>query len=251
MQKGLVIPCYNETQRLRHDQIDLLLAAQSNLTILMVDDGSSDGTADMLRVLAKQNPQIQSLILPQNRGKAEAVRAGLLELLNRNFTWVGFADADFATPAEEILRLFKVADAREPVVVMGARVRLLGTEIHRKPLRHYLGRIFATFSSLVLRLPVYDTQCGAKLFRATPGLCEALSTPFRTTWIFDVELLGRLLTSDDPHTKKDFVEVPLQYWRDVEGSKLKKTAMVRAAWDLVRVAVWLSSRRHQLSARKH
>ena len=94
---------------------------------------------------------------------------------------------------------------------------LLGHRIERSWARHYLGRLFATASSQVLGLPVYDTQCGAKVFRDGPALRAALATPFTSRWAFDVELLGRLGTGAD----RRFLEVPLERWHDVGGSKLR------------------------------
>ena len=85
-----------------------------------------------------------------------------------------------------------LADDEHLQVVIGSRVGLLGHDIDRSLRRHYLGRIFATVSSAVLDLPVYDTQCGAKAFRVTPALRAALADPFTSRWAFDVELLGRL-----------------------------------------------------------
>ena len=152
---------------------------------------------------------------------------------------VGYVDADLSTPVGEILRLLAELERRRAVVVMGARVALLGTTIRRQPHRHYLGRLFATAASVVLGLPVYDTQCGAKFFRATPTLGGALATPFRSRWIFDVELAGRLLLGaggTPPLRAGDFLEVPLQQWTDVSGSKLGALHMMRAAWDLVVIA---------------
>ena len=134
---------------------------------------------------------------------------------------------------------------RGVAVVMGARVALLGTAIQRRALRHYLGRLFATAASIILGLPVYDTQCGAKFFRDTPALRGALTGPFSSRWAFDVELIGRLLRGDGgaaPLGAADFVEIPLRCWTDVPGSKVSSVQMMRAACDLVAVARELRGR---------
>ncbi|HEY7375200.1 MAG TPA: hypothetical protein VIF57_23765, partial [Polyangia bacterium] len=119
-------------------------------------------------------------------------------------------------------------------------------DIERSAVRHYLGRVFATAASLILRTRVYDTQCGAKLFRAGPALAEALSAPFLSRWAFDVELLGRLLIGTPgvaPLPLAAIVEVPLAVWHDVEGSKLGLAGMARTARDLALVARDMAARR--------
>ncbi|MBA3606474.1 MAG: hypothetical protein H0W46_11010, partial [Acidimicrobiia bacterium] len=100
-----------------------------------------------------------------------------------------------------------------------------------------LGRLYATFSSAVLGLAVYDTQCGAKVFRNSPALRSALAQPFTGRWSFDVELLGRLARDGVPTAA--FLEVPLQAWTDVHGSKLRPRGAISAAVDLARVSVKL------------
>ena len=156
---------------------------------------------------------------------------------------VGYADADLSTSPEELSRLAKELEVRGVHVVLGSRVRLLGAQIDRRPLRHYLGRLFASVASLALRLPVYDTQCGAKFFRAGPALRHALAEPFHSRWAFDVELIGRLLRSPEtPLSAADFVEVPLRHWADVNGSKLSPLAALRAGFDLFLIGYRLRRR---------
>jgi dolichyl-phosphate beta-glucosyltransferase len=166
------------------------------------------------------------------------VRTGLLAALGAGCDQVGYWDADLATPLRAIQTFRTVLDER-PVteMVLGSRVRLLGRRIQRRPLRHYLGRVFATAASLVLRIPVYDTQCGAKLFRASPWLREVLRTPFRSRWIFDVELIARFL-DQMPAAAGDTVddllyELPLVEWEDVGSSRVRARDFARAAIDLL------------------
>jgi glycosyltransferase involved in cell wall biosynthesis len=215
--------------------------------LLLVNDGSTDGTEACLRALAADRPgRIEALGLLANAGKAEAVREGLRAALAGPEEIVGYLDADLSTPTVEMARLLDVIDARGAEVVMGARVALLGTDIRRQAARHYLGRVFASVASIVLQTRVYDTQCGAKLFRRSPALAAALEAPFRSRWAFDVELLGRLLTGAPgvPATRPEaIVEVPLAIWHDVPGSKLRPVAMVGAFKDLTLIGVDLARRR--------
>jgi glycosyltransferase involved in cell wall biosynthesis len=237
----LIVPCFDEAARLDGERF-LQLARAPGLRLLFVDDGSSDGTPARLADLrARADGAIDVLTLARNEGKAEAVRRGLLRALELGAPLVGYADADLSTPPEELLRLLAEARRTGLAAVLGSRVALLGTDIRRSALRHYLGRVFATFASLVLRLRVYDTQCGAKLFRASPPLRAALQDPFRSRWAFDVEILGRLLAAG--LREADFIEIPLQKWADVGGSKLTLVQMLRAALDLWRIGRDLARRR--------
>jgi hypothetical protein len=175
------------------------------------------------------------LRLPANRGKAEAVRLGMLRGLERGAELVGFVDADLAAPLEAALELVLELDRHpEASGAIGSRVRLLGREIERSALRHYLGRIFATAASLTLGLPVYDTQCGLKVFRASPPLREALAVPFASRWIFDVELLARL-TAAGPPTAMRLREVPLERWHGQAGSRLRAADFLRAVLELAAI----------------
>jgi dolichyl-phosphate beta-glucosyltransferase len=242
----IVIPCYNEEHRLQDAPI-LSLLEGPGVGLLLVDDGSSDKTAERLRALQDRSPdRIEVLCLPANRGKAEAVRAGLQRAIASGAALAGFADADLSTPPQEILRLVEVIRAAPEVnAVLGSRVAVLGADIRRKHARHYLGRVFATFASVILRAPVYDTQCGAKIFRSTPDLEDALAQPFRSRWAFDVELLGRLMVRAGDYRSAGIIEVPLRRWEDVGGSKMRPTHMAKAGLDLASIALELSRLRRE------
>ncbi len=124
-------------------------------------------------------------------------------------------------------------------MILGSRVRLLGRPVRRRPLRHYLGRLFAAAASFVLRLQVYDTQCGAKLFRATPRIARLFASSFRTNWTFDVELLARFLQAESVAERESAVrglyEFPLPEWQDIAGSKVRAADFFKAAFELLNI----------------
>ncbi len=223
----VVVPCYNEEARLRPRQFSDFLAEDDRVNFLFVNDGSSDGTLRILESLRAKHPdRIAVLDNQPNGGKAEAVRGGVLNAMALGgFAYTGFWDADLATPLEVIPQLLaKLVETPRLQMIFGSRVRLLGHSIHRNPLRHYLGRCFATAVSIVLGLPVYDTQCGAKLFRITPVLQSIFALPFQSRWIFDVEIIARFLAIHNGDASFAFdaiYENPLPRWDDVAGSKVR------------------------------
>jgi dolichyl-phosphate beta-glucosyltransferase len=238
---ALVVPCFNEAERLDLPAFTAALEARPGLRFLFVDDGSRDATLEILRGFERRDPgRVAVLPLPENRGKAEAVRAGMARALADGDELVGFWDADMATPLDALDPFLTVLrDRPEVSVVFGARVQLLGRTIARSPLRHYLGRVFATAASLALSLPVYDTQCGAKLFRNGPETKALFAEPFLSRWIFDVEILARLVRArrleGGRPVAESVYELPLDSWCDVRGSKVKPFDFVRAAGQLARI----------------
>jgi glycosyltransferase involved in cell wall biosynthesis len=236
----LVVPCYNEAGRLPAAAF-LEAARQRNDTeFLFVNDGSTDDTAGMLARLcasADGNGHLASLNLARNGGKAAAVRSGVLAALERNPEFVGYWDADLATPLAAVQDFVNVLDSDPQIdIVMGARVKLLGHHVERYRFRHYSGRMFATAASMALRLGVYDTQCGAKIFRVTPGTRAAFAAPFRSRWVFDVELLARYIEFHGRAAASSSIyELPLTTWVDVPGSKVKAWHGVQAMWDIARI----------------
>ena len=237
----LVIPCYNEASRLNIQDFRTFLASGSASRLLFVDDGSRDATHTVLEQLCQgYEHRTETLCRAQNRGKAEAVRHGILHALDHyHAPLVGFWDADLATPLGTVAGFQRVLAERPGLeMVFGSRVKLLGRHVERRAVRHYLGRIFATAVSVMLQLPIYDTQCGAKLFRATPELRDVFSQPFISKWVFDVEILARYLQLYNGNTKRleeAIYEYPLEAWIDVAGSKVRGKDFFTALIDIARI----------------
>jgi glycosyltransferase involved in cell wall biosynthesis len=236
----IIVPCYNEENRLDVAGFKNFTPSHS-ISFLFVNDGSTDTTRQRLEALKSGDPtRFAILDLQQNTGKAEAVRRGILAARDSNSDYIGYWDADLATPLDTIPKFIDLAESRpELQIIMGSRVKLLGRRIERRRSRHYIGRVFATIVSSILRLDVYDTQCGAKLLRASPSMFSLFRQPFLSRWIFDVEILARLIQTtrgnDLPEARDMVYEFPLTEWRDVPGSKLGYTDFIRAAWELGRI----------------
>jgi glycosyltransferase involved in cell wall biosynthesis len=245
----IVVPCYNEAARLDVAAFSAFLERSCRTLFIMVDDGSRDETGAVLEQLRAMHPaRVAVLRLAENVGKAEAVRRGVKLALRRNPAYVGYWDADLATPLESIESFHAVISTQpELLLVMGSRVGLLGRHIQRTWKRHYIGRVFATAASLVLGLPVYDTQCGAKLFRVAPATASLFDRPFCSRWVFDVEILARLLRSSGSTNVQaaanTIYEYPLERWQDVAGSRLKWRDFLIAAMDLAAIR-WHYSKQH-------
>ncbi len=213
----------------------------------MVNDGSRDNTLQILDELAADHPaRIHVLDMPQNVGKGEAVRQGFLAAFDRNPDYVGFWDADLATPLDAVFDFRTVLDRRpEVLMAIGSRMPMLGHSIERRWIRGFLGRIFGVVASQVLGLRIRDTQCGAKMFRVGSHVRSLFAQPFLSRWIFDVELLARLIVAEElnPRTvtsgasreDQGVYEVALDSWRDVDGSKVKGGDFVKAAFELAQI----------------
>lgn len=248
MQTIIIIPCFNEGQRLPVETFNEFLCKQHLIKFIFVDDGSTDNTYQILKSLNNTFPQYTDILkLQKNSGKAEAVRLGMLLALSKKPDLVGFWDADLSTPLTEIFRYISVFSSHPKIKwVFGSRVKLLGRQIERSELRHYIGRIFATSVSIMLKLPIYDSQCGAKIFRTGSELETIICEKFESKWFFDVELIARLtkyLQNTDkctPHTV--IYEIPLNTWVEVKGSKLKIKDFFWAIIDLFKIWKFMHSR---------
>ena len=241
----IIIPCYNEAERLHPNDFVQYFKTNRNIFLLFVNDGSKDATHLVLENILHHEPRKTLILhLKQNVGKAEAVRLGVLESFRwRLFDYIGYMDADLSCPLEEIKTLVKVIERENDCrVILGSRVKRLGAEIKRNELRHYIGRIMSTVASLILRLPVYDTQCGLKIFTREYAR-YAFSEKFRTTWLFDCEILARLIRKHGyEHVKKTIYEMPLNTWIERGESKTKISYVLKIPVEFYRIYKIINAR---------
>lgn len=218
MQKiALIIPCYNEEERLPISALEDLLQ-RTDADIYLANDGSNDGTLAIIEKFCQSHPERCFVInYEENQGKAATVYKAVNQTLSKEtYSFIGYFDADFSTPVEEVARLIKEIGSGQAQFVIGSRILLLNSGIKRKFHRHVIGRIIITIVNLRFKLGIYDTQCGAKIF-SSEILMEAFEKPFLTSWLFDIEIFVRLKKSGKLLYGK---EVPIYNWKDVDGSKL-------------------------------
>lgn len=232
----IVIPCFNEAERFKTTEFLDFVNKVSDVDLCFVNDGSKDNTLERIVDLQNKQPErIKVVTYPQNRGKAEAVREGFLQVLaKKDYQWVAFADADLATPLSEMDRLIKIA-WQDPgaMIIMGSRLERMGGTIHRRFYRHFTGRIFAGVISLLFRLNAYDTQCGAKVFHA--GIAEAVfEQPFISHWLFDVEMLLRVRNLR-PDYNEIVHEIPLNVWVEQGHSKIRFSHLLKMPFQLWKI----------------
>jgi len=194
--------------------------------ILIVDDGSTDGTAAAAERFGEAHPGARLLRNPGNRGKGYSVRHGMLEARGE---WALFTDADLSAPIEELEKLWRAVEASGTAGAIGSRAldrRLIG--VHQPALRENIGRLFNLAMRAVTGLPYRDTQCGFKLFET-----RAAQRIFRRQRLdgfgFDVEVLfvARRLGYR-------ILEVPVR-WNNVEGTKVSLLRGLAAFLDPFRV----------------
>jgi glycosyltransferase involved in cell wall biosynthesis len=185
---SIVIPAYNESARLGAtlEKVLAYVHAQGwDAEIIVVNDGSRDNTADIVRSFAKKNPALRLFENPGNRGKGYSVRNGMLNARGRI---VLFSDADLSSPIEEAPKLFLALEAGADIAI-GSRWLRAETQTQRQPLhRQLFGRIFNLILRLTLGLQFADTQCGFKAFKQ-PAVQAIFPRQRIERWGFDPEIL--------------------------------------------------------------
>jgi glycosyltransferase involved in cell wall biosynthesis len=187
-QYSIVIPAFNESARILATLQSVIACIREKgwaAEVLVVDDGSRDATAEIVKALARDAPEVRLIENPGNRGKGYSVRSGLLQALGEV---VMFTDADLSAPIEEAEQLF-AAIAQGADIAIGSRWLEKDRQTHRQPFyRRFFGRCFNAVTRAVMGLRFADTQCGFKAFtRAAAQTVFQLQTIER--WGFDPEIL--------------------------------------------------------------
>lgn len=234
---AIVIPCYNEANRLPLSQYDTFLIQHQEISICFVNDGSKDHTESVLKDFKSKFPkQIDLLSLPENKGKANAVFQGMNHFLKKGtFNRIAYLDADLATSLEECLRLSQFV-GENVVLAFGSRILKLDNNIKRKWYRFLLGRMVATAISQTLKLNIYDSQCGCKIFEAQTA-SKVFDQPFISKWLFDVEIFFRIIgLYGREKIAERLREIPLNTWIDTPDSRVSPWYFFKLWGDLYKIS---------------
>ena len=227
---SIVIPAYNEERRLP-ETLQRILAWLGEQTpafheVIVVDDGSTDGTVEIVEKYSKVHASVRLLQNPGNRGKGYAVRHGMLEARGK---WILYTDADLSTPIEEVSKLLAGVREKGAEIAIGSRAidRSL-VEVHQPLLREYSGRFFNLVMRAVTGLRFRDTQCGFKLYNGGAAK-QVFSRQKQDGFSFDVE---DLVIAAKLGLKA--IDVPVR-WRNAEGTKVRLSQGIKSFVDLLQI----------------
>lgn len=219
---GVVIPCYNEAERLLSDDFKKFVHKNLGYHLCFVNDGSKDNTLEVLQELRKGNEDHISIYdCEKNGGKAEAVRLGMLHLAKQSqFDYIGFLDADLSTNFNDFQDLVTTISTSKYKIVSGSRMSRMGADIAKESARAIISKTINLIIRKTLGMEINDTQCGAKIM--TKEIVEkTFQKKFLTRWLFDVEIFMRMKKVYGlEESKKLICEKPLNRWVHVDGSKL-------------------------------
>jgi glycosyltransferase involved in cell wall biosynthesis len=232
---SIVIPCFNEYNRLPLEEFREFLSARDDVVLCMVDDASTDGTQKRMETLRKEfSDRVVLLRNSKNAGKAASVRKGVLHCYENNYAEAtAYLDADLAVSLDECYSY--VSYLEEKKLVFASRILRVGSRIERRYSRFLIGRIIATAISNILKLKVYDTQCGCKVFRSDISSI-LFGAPFQSKWLFDVEIISRFINHYTLQASLELMEeIPVKQWIDRGESKVRITYFFRLWIDLFRI----------------
>jgi CheY-like chemotaxis protein len=236
---GVVIPCYNEEERLLSEEFKQFAHKNLGYHLCFVNDGSTDNTLSVLKKIKEDNPDNISIYnCKQNGGKAEAVRQGVLHLVkDQQLDYIGFLDADLSTNFRDFDDLVKTIESSDFKIVSGSRIARMGANITKESARKLISMSINLIIQTILGMPFKDTQCGAKVMDREIA-SKMFNKKFVTKWLFDVELFMRMKKYYGKSEVKSMIcEQPLKRWIHADGSKLSMKDSVKIVGQLAKIAV--------------
>ena len=236
---GIVIPCYNEEERLLGEEFKNFAHKNLGYHLCFVNDGSKDRTLEVLHELSKGKEDYISVYdCEKNGGKAEAVRLGMLHLAKQSqFDYIGFLDADLSTNFDDFQNLADAITNSKYKLVFGSRMARMGADITKQSARAIISKTINYIIRKILGMDINDTQCGAKIM--TKEIIEkTFQDKFITKWIFDVEIFMRMKKIYGTKQTQEFIlEMPLNRWIHADGSKLSMKDSIQIVGQLGQIAI--------------
>ncbi|MEF3077803.1 response regulator [Winogradskyella poriferorum] len=235
---GVVIPCYNEEERLLSDEFLKYIDQHTGYHLCFVNDGSKDRTLEVLHNIQKGREDFITVYdCEKNGGKAEAVRLGMLHMAQKeDLDYIGFLDADLSTDLRDFDDLVKTIENSDFKIVSGSRISRMGADITKESARKIISLTINFIIRKILRMDFKDTQCGAKIFHKDI-IDIAFGKKFVTQWIFDVEIFKRMsIHFGLKKAKAMLCEQPLKRWIHADGSKLSMKDSVKIVMQLAQIA---------------
>ncbi len=234
---GVVIPCYNEENRLQSAAFIKMVEENSGYHLCFVNDGSTDNTLRVLKKLRKGREDYISIYnCAKNGGKAEAVRQGLNYMTRfQDLDYLGFLDADLSTDFYDFDDLVKTIETSDFKIVNGSRISRMGANITKESARKIISMTINFIITTILGMPFKDTQCGAKIMRKDL-IPVAFNRPFLTKWLFDVEIFMRMKAYFGKQKAQEMIcEQPLKRWVHADGSKLSMRDSAKIGFQLFKI----------------
>jgi glycosyltransferase involved in cell wall biosynthesis len=220
----ICVPCYKESRRLPRFLEQIAASdseSNSHLKILFLEDGSGQQEqSEFLSILESAKArfkyiELQYKIFPHNRGKGAVLRDGFRVGMSMGCDAIGFIDGDGATPFREMSGMVhELMLQNDTDMIIGSRIKCLGKTVSRSLKRHLSGRIFATILSNLYDIPVYDSQCGAKIFKSRVLSDKVLELCDDNRWLFDTQFLIYLFKAGYTIRER------MVDWTDIPGSKV-------------------------------
>jgi CheY-like chemotaxis protein len=235
---GVVIPCYNEEERLLSTEFLDFVDKHSGYHLCFVNDGSKDKTLEVLNKLRLgRESYITVYDCEKNGGKAEAVRLGMLHMAEKeDLDYIGFLDADLSTDLADFDDLVSTIENSDYKIVSGSRISRMGADITKESARKIISLTINFIIRKILKMEFKDTQCGAKIFHKDI-IKTSFGSKFLTKWLFDVEIFIRVRKHYGLQKAKQILcEKPLKRWIHADGSKLSMKDSIKIIGQLGQIA---------------